>query len=804
MRASRIETNDNLLSQATCAVLLNDSLKGTAWLVSNGGLLLTAGHIFARLPDPFNLQVQFLNEAPRLAHKLTYTYSPDSGDDFAVLQLEDPSTGRRPLPVALIRSVEGRCKLQGYGKTLYNQSAGQGEFVGMFYPQNFTDNFLFKLRSSETGEPGFSGAAVFSESLGAVVAIQTEATTAEIGAERDTVLSMPLFRIAQRWSLLSKLSEKVHVDSPTARKKFKSPKHYLEHQIHECYQRFNNNIEASSTLKDKYQHVTSVYLQIYFILCGKLRQPPNPQVLDIKNSFPDITIPTSTYTLSEQAHSALYTDIPSSRINVNVSQMFRIADLLTKPESVKARRFYEAITSNNKLRRAFSARSSFKLGSLGSLRPVVGKSEDYDRFWKPAIPDFRLPTVHPLCFIPYELSLTDHLKPIKLDNDVGGAVGLGTSNTIKNAQITGRLRIYPPGIGIIKISIALKFKENIAVEAAAQIAHNAEDLLFVGPGDLRRPYNSLMLDIIDRVIKSLFIDEGYSFEERRWRPPATVFSFPEAQTFSAESYVSELGYLMSLAPANGEDLHSLQTRIMRELRTPHWKTDKILAIAGDGAALFFVGDLPNGRNQERREKLLLWLSETYELISAAAYAQQAYAEEVDKIFNQKLLDESWLPENQVGFEYLTNLLETMLQVTRAISALSGERGHLQKQGTGILRKFAKDIWTYNNPINRPALVKGLEYINDWLSGIQTDGQDIAIKKLQGTLLNLLAIDPSFRNRFSPTHIIQGSVEQVELEESVLTLVAELESILQREETEEFEEKDRHYQMMQKLRNQIGL
>ena len=118
--------------------------------------------------------------------------------------------------------------------------------------------------------------------------------------------------------------------------------------------------------------------------------------------------------------------------------MFRIADLLTRPESVRARKFYSSITKVNKLRRTLKEGKSFALGDLGKLRPVTSKSGEYQKFWLPAIPDLRLPTAQPLCFIPYELNLTQQLRQFRSDFE---STLVSNSDTIRNSQIHGRLRI---------------------------------------------------------------------------------------------------------------------------------------------------------------------------------------------------------------------------------------------------------------------------------------------------------------------------------------------------------------------------
>ncbi len=196
---------DELLLQATCAVVINGKLCGTAWLVSIEGHLLTAGHVLGK-ESPFNeVEVRFAEDIPRKAYKLQWDYQPNTGSDFAVLQLVDPPTDRSPLPISLSKSVLGKLKIRGYGLSLKDQSVGSGEFLGIYDPQDFSGNRLFLVNSKETGEVGYSGSAVFSEELHAVVAIQIEATTAKVGAGRDTVLAMPLYRIGQRWDYLNNL-----------------------------------------------------------------------------------------------------------------------------------------------------------------------------------------------------------------------------------------------------------------------------------------------------------------------------------------------------------------------------------------------------------------------------------------------------------------------------------------------------------------------------------------------------------------------------------------------------------------------
>lgn len=188
---------DDLIAQATCAVIKDGQTIGTAWLVNEAGLLLTAGHLLGTQTPLEHVQVQFLEDIPRTAHKIHWGYQKDMGLDYAVLQVADWPANRQPLPIALSSDVSGSFRVRGYGRSLHDQSAGTGDYIGPFDSQNSPDYRLFMLRSPELGEQGYSGSAIYSEELQAVIGFQIEATTAQVGAGRDTILVMPLYRIAQ-------------------------------------------------------------------------------------------------------------------------------------------------------------------------------------------------------------------------------------------------------------------------------------------------------------------------------------------------------------------------------------------------------------------------------------------------------------------------------------------------------------------------------------------------------------------------------------------------------------------------------
>ena len=160
---------DEFLKQATCAVLIDGEVRGTAWLVNKSGYLLTAGHILGE-KEPFNeVLVRFVGDEPRQAHKVEWHFEEGMGIDFAVLKLTDLLPNRYPLPVSLTESVGGTFRLRGYGVTLPGQSVGEGRILGTYEPPKAIGNHLFQLRSPEVSERGYSGAAVFSNEGGMAV-----------------------------------------------------------------------------------------------------------------------------------------------------------------------------------------------------------------------------------------------------------------------------------------------------------------------------------------------------------------------------------------------------------------------------------------------------------------------------------------------------------------------------------------------------------------------------------------------------------------------------------------------------------
>jgi hypothetical protein len=185
---------NELLAQGVCAIIRDEETVGTGWLVSKAGHILTAGHVLGKDGPVEDVMVRFGDDVPHQAFTRNWSFQVYSGTDFAVLQLAEP-VAREPLPINLTQSVEGAFRAMGYGINFSSRSAGVGRFLPPYERQDNAANRLFVLDSKQLSQQGYSGAPVYSDELQAVVALQIEATIADTGAGRDTVLAMPLYRI---------------------------------------------------------------------------------------------------------------------------------------------------------------------------------------------------------------------------------------------------------------------------------------------------------------------------------------------------------------------------------------------------------------------------------------------------------------------------------------------------------------------------------------------------------------------------------------------------------------------------------
>ena len=201
------DDSNDLLFQATCAVLIDGQAVGTAWLVSDEGHLLTAGHLLGTDQPTTQVEVQFVGDAPRKAARLKWMYDEKKRINFAALKLTSPIGERRPLPVSLAKSIQGSFRLCGDGTTIKSLSQLGDQFLGSMYLRHSPSNALFRLRSSDFGQQDNSGGAIFSNDQEAAIGILTEVVRHPFDPESDMVLAIPLYRVAQLWEPFQNLAQ---------------------------------------------------------------------------------------------------------------------------------------------------------------------------------------------------------------------------------------------------------------------------------------------------------------------------------------------------------------------------------------------------------------------------------------------------------------------------------------------------------------------------------------------------------------------------------------------------------------------
>lgn len=553
----------------------------------------------------------------------------------------------------------------------------------------------------------------------------------------------------------------------------------------------------------KYHVILRGLLKTYVKICERVREPPPEDIEQLAAEHIDY----GGWQISEsgqEEHSAIpFTTLPGARIaRVEVSQMFRLADLLTRPESVKAQPFYLSIMGQGAMiHRVLGHGTGFELGGLGTLAPVITTSEQYDQFWRPALPTRRFATGRPLGFFPFQLSLTDRLEQLRfIPGSVLESAAQGGLTSIANTQISGRLRIYPPGIGIIQFGLTIEFREQIHIETVAGIAHNIEDLLFVDPTDLRKPCSNLFLEILDEVVQHLFTEDGYTSEDRRWLPPETTLSIRDDEGFLPSEHVDELAYLMQLAPGNHEPVQFLRNRVAKALTYRHWQQDQILFAAGQGVALFFVGATFAEGKKERRHRILEWLRETRELVSAALYAQQAFVEELEPLYSGRLLDASFLPKRDQAFGELFSLLSTMRLVMQSIASVGF---HLEKHGCGALVDFAKELWTFNCP-SRTSISDMMSYITSWLDAVQGQDDDVRLHELRLVVEDIGKITPPYDFRLDGNLMSLDTSAQEALEERLLSELAVAEVTLSKGHVADLGGVEKSLRAVAGIQQQLGI
>ena len=426
-------------------------------------------------------------------------------------------------------------------------------------------------------------------------------------------------------------------------------------------------------------------------------------------------------------------------IRISISQIFKLADFLIYPSSVRAKKLNAAFNDVNKMRRVLNNRTEFPVGTLGSLRPVT-YTTSCNSFWRALKPDFRDPNASAIGFLPFELSLTNLFGIETLSGAfVDGALqGL---KSVLNAQVSARLRVYPPGVGVIRLNLSLTFRGSVDLALVTRIARSIKDVLFVHVDGSRRPYEDILVNFIEQVTETLFAEQSLSLDQRRWDPPNLMYGLSSKKACDLNRYVHSLSHLMHTAPGNAEASDSIEGRIRQRIEGAHWQNDHFFALGGQRISILFLDRRFASGNNARREWMSESLSETGELIAAGAYAEKSFAEEIEEIASARKLDEGWYPDQDGRFEHLRHLLTLMRKIFQATASL---RIQLQNHGAGVLMPFAKDLWQYDTPLELADMQEQLGYIASWAGEAFSRTGDTRVLALQSVALECGKIQRPFR------------------------------------------------------------
>ena len=420
-------------------------------------------------------------------------------------------------------------------------------------------------------------------------------------------------------------------------------------------------------------------------------------------------------------------------VQIIISQMFRMADLLTSPDSVKARKLYEIATDGDKCRRFLNLdrngkKKTIRIEPYGSLTPVAVINDRVDGLWRYAKKDFRQ-NDDPLRFFPVELDLTSYLQKLgSIKYEIFEYAKKTKSQSVQNLQLSGGLRIYPPGTGIVRFSLTIEFRQGIELETMALMARKIDSLLFVNPDGNELDCPTALMEIVDNFAKNIFKKEKYEGKELRWQPPETTFCFRDYKSAIVDNRIKDFARLMSYAPENYEKLDLLQKRLERAKRDVQWQKNRLLFAVGQGVALLLAGET-NRRTPQELKKMFDRLIDTRELILAAGYAEKAFAERVSEESSDYTM------YKEVDLENLYNLVFTMQRVLYATYAI---REHLKSTGRGELMSFAQSLWAYGNPVDYKKMKHELIAVLDFLADESiTDGSHVEeIKKTINQILEL--------------------------------------------------------------------
>jgi len=432
----------------------------------------------------------------------------------------------------------------------------------------------------------------------------------------------------------------------------------------------------------------------------------------------------------------------SKSIQVHISQHFTIADVLIHPLSIRSHSLAEVVGDVKKMRRVLNNRKGYKVGDIGSLRPVATIADKSNDFFSESMPDFRVASAQQLWFLPFELSLTEYFCKDRYDAHSMLSEMLGDAKTsVVNKQVSCRLRVYPPGVGVIRLSITLTFKHFVLVDVVSRIAQDLEEAFFVDPIGEQKPFVNVLVQVIDQVADSLFLEQKTSGSDRRWRPPGTSYCVRDDFGFVLPKNVRALAQLMSLVPENTEEIESLEFRINRAIESTHWRRDRLIALPGERVALLHAEKGVTEAGRKRQEKMIRALLETEEVISAGAYSERALLNELNAIYLKRLMDDDWPPEKGTKEVFLSRLLKVLKLVLQAIASF---RLDLDKHGKSVLREFAAEIWRHNHSTTSEDLKRGLEYVRAWSCRCKHEQPDQIYEEIVRSINEIELLSEPFR------------------------------------------------------------
>ncbi|HEY3257284.1 MAG TPA: hypothetical protein VGJ64_00385 [Gemmatimonadaceae bacterium] len=467
----------------------------------------------------------------------------------------------------------------------------------------------------------------------------------------------------------------------------------------------------------------------------------------------------------------LHTTIPGMRIvKLVVSQVFRIHDLLVAPDATfRPTRLLENILDRNALRRTLNRNATLDLPGLGTMRSVRTTQFEQRDFWARTSPELKSGSDPPISFVPFEMTPLPMLQGFRPDlasvveETLTEAAG-GARKLIENVQVDSRLRLYSPGVGVVRIGITMTFAEIVYVEVVARIARGIESLLLVSATNEEKNLNALLDDAVGALIAALFVEDTVG--DRRWRPPDVSFVLHDDGVEPAAN-ASAFAHLVALAPGNVEPLGSIEARLSRVLSTNEWTNSGILAFAGHRSAVL-LGSRKGGRGLvATRRNTIAMLIELEEVIASAAYVQQLFEEKLLEITKGGQLDATWAVPGE-KLDHLVRLLRAMRSALQAVMALKLQ---LEQHGAGVMLPFAKQLWSLRyRPPSLP-LTEQLRILSNWID--QQNSVTDALREV-GLLADQIG---SFQLPFKTSPKARRGLPDQQLEASLLRNLDELESLI---------------------------